>query len=249
MKIGLFISCYVNEMYPEVAMASLDLLEGYGLSVSYPLAQTCCGQPLVNNGDLKGARDAEAHFAQVFADFDYIVAPSGSCVAHIKKYASPASKSDAAYQIIAAKTFEIVEFLQDVLKVTALPKAVSFPHVVSIHQSCHGLRALNHATPSELQKPYHSRLASILALVNDIELKVPQRVDECCGFGGTFCIEEPEVSVAMGQDRVAQHQATGAAYIVGADSSCLMHMGAIARAQDVAIKPRHVVEILVGRGE
>ena len=249
MKVALFISCYVNELYPDVAMASLELLEGYGLEVEYPLAQTCCGQPLVNNGDLKGACQAEAHFADVFKGYDYIVAPSGSCVAHIKKHATQASKSDPNYVAVASKTYEIIEFLQEILKVTHLPKSVSFPHTVSIHQSCHGLRALHHATPSELQLPYHSRLASILALVDDIVVKTPERVDECCGFGGTFCMDEPAVSVAMGQDRVAQHQATGATYIVGADSSCLMHMGAIAKAQNAPVRARHIVEILTGRGE
>lgn len=248
MKIGLFVSCYVNELFPEVAMATLALLEGYGLDVHYPLAQTCCGQLLTNNGHVKGACKAERHFAEVFRDFDYVVGPSSSCVAHVRKHPTLASKHSPEYQRVASHTFEVVEFLQTILKVEALPVPVSFPHVVSIHQSCHGLRDLHHGAASELNIPYFSRLERILGLVEDVTVVMPERRDECCGFGGTFATEQAAVSVAMGQDRVAQHVATGAEFIVGADASCLMHMQAVAARQGVGIRPIHIVEILTGRG-
>ncbi len=248
MKIGLFVSCYINELYPDVAMAALELLESFGLDVDYPSEQTCCGQLLTNNGHVKGACQAERHFADVFAPYDYVVGPSSSCVAHLRKHPTAESKNDPKYQAVSAKTFEIIEFLQDVLKVKQLPAPVSFPHTVSIHQSCHGLRELGHAAPSELNIPYFSRLENILKLVDDITVKTPERRDECCGFGGTFSVTEAAVSTVMGQDRVAQHLATGAQYIVGADSSCLMHMGAVARKQGTPIKTVHIVEILTGRG-
>ncbi|WP_024303896.1 (Fe-S)-binding protein [Pseudogulbenkiania sp. MAI-1] len=248
MKVGLFIPCFVNELFPHVAMATLELLEGYGVEVAYPMEQSCCGQPLANNGDSAGACDAALRFTAVFKDFDYVVAPSGSCVAHVTHHYPWYIADNADFQRLKPRVYEIVEFLQDVLKVDRLPKPVHFPHKVSIHQSCHGLRELHHASPSELMIPYQSRLERILQLVDGIEIGLPERRDECCGFGGTFSVDEAEVSVAMGRDRVAQHEATGAEYIVGADPSCLMHMGGIIRHNGRPIRPLHVVEILTGRG-
>jgi L-lactate dehydrogenase complex protein LldE len=248
MKIGLFVSCYVNELYPDVAMATLELLEAYGLEVTYPMEQTCCGQLLANNGHSAGACQAEQRFAHVFAPFDYVVGPSSSCVAHVRKHAQPELKRNAQYQNVANKTFELIEFLQTVLKVEALPTPVSFPHVVSVHQSCHGLRDIHHGAASELNIPYFSRLERALSWVDDVTVVLPERRDECCGFGGSFAVEQPAVSVAMGQDRVAQHQATGAHFIVGADASCLMHMQAIARYNGAPIRPVHIAQILTGRG-
>ncbi|HJV05798.1 MAG TPA: (Fe-S)-binding protein [Chromobacteriaceae bacterium] len=248
MKIGLFIPCFINELYPHVAMATLELLEGYGLTVEFPLQQSCCGQPLANNGDSVGATQAARHFTEVFKSYDYVVAPSGSCVSHVTHHYDWYIADNRDHQGLKPKVYEIIEFLQDVLKVEKLPKPVYFPHKVSIHQSCHGLRELHHAAPSELMMPFHSRLADILKLVDGIEVVTPERQDECCGFGGTFCVDEPEVSTAMGEDRIAQHEATGADYIVGADSSCLMHMGGIIRHNGRTIRPLHIVELLTGRG-
>ncbi|MXR37255.1 (Fe-S)-binding protein [Craterilacuibacter sinensis] len=244
MKIGLFIPCHVNALTPHIAIATLELLEAYGLDVDYPMAQTCCGQPLFNNGDLKGAAAAAHRFSQLFAGYDYVVAPSSSCVSHTACHYPPHTPGYAALQ---PRIYEIVEFLQDVLNVSALPKPVYFPHKVSIHQSCHGLRQRNHATASELMLPYQSRLERILALVDGITLTQPQRRDECCGFGGTFCVDEADVSVAMGQDRIAGHAATGAEFIVGAEASCLMHMGGILRHQHGTLRTLHIVEILNGK--
>lgn len=246
MKIGLFIPCHVNELYPHIAIATLELLEGYGLDVDYPLSQTCCGQPLFNNGDVKGATAAASRFCDIFSGYDYVVSPSSSCISHVGAHYPPATPSYASLQ---PRIYEIVEFLQDVLKVEALPKPVYFPHKVSIHQSCHGLRTRKHATASELMLPYQSRLERILALVDGITLTQPERRDECCGFGGTYCVDEPEVSVVMGEDRVAGHAATGAEFIVGAEASCLMHMGGIIRHQHASIRTIHIVEILAGRAQ
>jgi len=248
MKVALFIPCFVNELYPHVAMATAELLQGYGVDVHYPLAQSCCGQPLSNNGDSQGACSAAQRFTGIFKDYDYVVSPSGSCTAYVKHHYPWYIADNADYQALQPRIYEIVEFLQDVLKVEKLPKPVYFPHTVSIHQSCHGLRELGHAAPSELMIPYQSRLERILQLVDGIEVKQPERRDECCGFGGTFSVDEPEVSVAMGEDRVAQHEATGAQFIVGADPSCLMHMGGIIRHRCRPIRPLHIVEILTGRG-
>jgi len=242
MKIGLFVPCHVNELAPEVAIATLELLEGYGLTVDYPLAQTCCGQPQFNNGDVAGAHRAALRFADVFAGYDYIVSPGTSCVSHIGAH-TPDTLADTR-----SRVYELVEFLQDVLKVGHLPKPVYFPHKVSLHQSCHGLRLRAHATPSERMLPWQSRLERILSLVDGVSVVHPARRDECCGFGGSFCVDEPEVSVAMGGDRVDGHAATGAEFIVGAEPSCLMHMGGVIRAQGKPIRPLHIALLLTGRG-
>jgi L-lactate dehydrogenase complex protein LldE len=246
LKVGLFVPCYVNELFPQVALATLELLEACGVAPVYPLAQSCCGQPLTNNGDAVGARAAAEHFIEVFKDFDYVVAPSASCVSQVR-HRFPWVVDDDDFRRLAPRVYEIVEFLQDVLQLERLPRAVHFPHKVSIHQSCHGLRELQHASASELMIPWHSRLERILRLVDGIELSVPARRDECCGFGGTFSVDEADVSLAMGRDCLVRHAATGAEYIVGADSSCLMHLGGIGRHQGNVIRPVHVVEILSGR--
>ena len=142
----------------------------------------------------------------------------------------------------AKKTTDVVEFLHDVLKVKELP--ARFPHVVSVHNSCHGVRELGLSSPSELNTERYSKIKDLLGLVGGITVREPERVDECCGFGGMFSVEEPEVSVRMGTDKIERHMATGAEYVTGPDSSCLMHMEGIARRLGKPIKFVHVVEIL-----
>ena len=137
---------------------------------------------------------------------------------------------------------DVVEFLHDVLQVKSLPGR--FPHKVSIHNSCHGVRELGLSSPSEKNISRFSKIRDLLQLVEGISIYEPERVDECCGFGGMFSIEEPDVSIRMGTDKIKRHMATGAEYITGPDSSCLMHMQGIAKKQNMGIKFIHVVEIL-----
>jgi L-lactate dehydrogenase complex protein LldE len=137
---------------------------------------------------------------------------------------------------------DVVEFLHDVLKVTTVPG--TFPHVVSVHNSCHGVRELGLSSPSERNIPPFNKIIDLLRLVPDITVKEPERKDECCGFGGMFSVEETDVSVRMGSDKLNRHIATGAEYITGPDSSCLMHMQGIAKRQKMPIKFIHVVQIL-----
>ena len=143
---------------------------------------------------------------------------------------------------ISGRIYEICEFLHDVIKVDKLD--ASFPHKVSIHNSCHGERLLHLSSPSELVVPRYSKLRDLLSLVKDVEIFEPKRVDECCGFGGMFSVEEEATSVCMGQDKVLDHISTGAEYITGADSSCLMHMEGLIRREKLPIKTIHIVEIL-----
>jgi len=250
MRVGLFIPCYVDQFYPQVGIATLRLLEKFGCEVVYPPGQTCCGQPMANSGFGHLTQGCNDLFIKNFSSFDYIVAPSGSCVLHIKEHLHAGADSaahvsgDAAAQI-RGKIYELVEFLTDVLKVEQLD--AEFPHKVGLHQSCHGQRGLKLAQMSELMAPPFSKPERLLKLVKGIELVELGRKDECCGFGGTFCVAEEAVSVKMGKDRVADHLHHGAEYITAADMSCLMHLEGILRRQKSPMQVRHIAEILNGR--
>ena len=241
MKIGLFIPCYVDAVYPEVGVATYKLLKHLGLDVTYPLNQTCCGQPQANAGFQKMSEPLIEKFDDMFKDFDYIVAPSASCAAFVRVNYPEIMKGKRECAT-AKKTLDVVEFLHDVLKVTSLP--AKFPHKVSVHNSCHGVRELGLSSPSERNIPQYNKIIDLLKLVEGIEIYEPERKDECCGFGGMFSVEETAVSTRMGQDKVKRHIATGAEYITGPDSSCLMHMQGIAKKQKLPIQFIHVVQIL-----
>lgn len=242
MKVGLFIPCYVNAVFPEVGVATYKLLTALGMEVDYPLEQTCCGQPMANGGFEDKAIPLANNFEKLFAKYDYIVAPSASCTAFVKvNYPRLLAKENHACQT-SGKIYDVCEFLHDILKVDKLPG--KFPHKVSIHNSCHGVRELKLSSASELNIPRYSKVKNLLSLVEGVEVFEPQKVDECCGFGGMFAIEEGSVSNCMGEDKLSNHIATGAEYITGADSSCLMHMEGIVRRQKLPIKFIHVVEIL-----
>ena len=199
MTVGLFIPCYVDQFYPQVAIATLQLLEKLGVQVEYPLRQSCCGQPMANAGFEHLTGDCNENFISNFSEFDYIVAPSGSCVLHVKDHLH-SDKHSAKAESIRTKVYELTEFLTDVLKVQTLN--ARFPHKVGLHQSCHGLRGLCLAQMSELMAAPFSKPEYLLKLVKGIDLVSLQRFDECCGFGGTFAVSEEAVSVKMGKDRV-----------------------------------------------
>lgn len=241
MKIGLFIPCYINAIYPHVGVASYRLLQSLGLDVDYPLDQTCCGQPMANGGFEGDSPGLARRMESLFEKYDYVVGPSASCVVFVKDH-YPGLLGKEKHECLSSRIYEICEFLHDIIKVDRLD--ASFPYKVSIHNSCHGVRLLDLSSPSELNIPYHSKLRDLLSLVKDIEVYEPKRVDECCGFGGMFAIEEPAVSVCMGQDKIADHISTGADYITGADSSCLMHMDGIIKREKRPIRTIHIVEIL-----
>ena len=234
MRVALFVPCYIDQFYPQVAVASLELLEKLGCEVIVPIDQTCCGQPMANSGFASSTAGCDANFSNNFAGFDYIVGPSGSCVLHLKEH-HPSEK-------IRNSVYEICEFLTDILKVSSLP--AKFPHRVGLHQSCHGQRGLRLSSMSERNEKPFSKLEDLLGLVEGVEILKPERTDECCGFGGTFCVTEEAVSVKMGQDRIKEHNANEVEYIVGADTSCLMHLEGILRRQGSKVQVKHIVEIL-----
>lgn len=240
MKVGLFIPCYIDQFYPQVAIATLKLLEKVGCEVSYPLQQTCCGQPMANSGFEHLTGGCNENFVRNFANCDYIVSPSGSCTLHIKHHLHSANEEVATG--IRSRIYELTEFLTDIVKVTTLN--ATFPYKVGLHQSCHGQRGLHISQMSELVAPPFSKPVQLLNLVKDLELIQLDRRDECCGFGGTFCVTEEAVSVKMGKDRVADHLRHGVNYITGVDVSCLMHMEGILKRANSTVRVKHIAEIL-----
>ena len=242
MKIGLFIPCYVNAIYPQVGVASYKLLKSLGVDVNYPLDQTCCGQPMANAGFEDKALSVAQLFEKQFEEYDYIVGPSASCVSFVKEYHPHIMQKEGHHCHSAGKIYDICEFIHDIVKPTSLDS--HFPHKVSIHNSCHGVRELHLSSPSEKNVPYFNKLRDLLELVKDIEVVEPKHIDECCGFGGMFAIEEEAVSTQMGLDKVKDHMSTGATYITGADSSCMMHMQGVIKREGFPIQTLHVVEIL-----
>lgn len=242
MKVALFVPCFVNALYPEVGEASYKLLTSLGLDVDYPLEQTCCGQPMGNAGYEKDAAPLAMRMEELLAGYDYVVGPSASCVAFVRETYPRLTHHDNKHECLSSRMYEICEFIHDVVKPTSLK--ARFPHKVSIHNSCHGVRLMGLSAPSELNIPYYSKLRNLLSLVEGIEIAEPERRDECCGFGGLFSIEESAVSARMGRDKVQRHIATGAEFITGADSSCLMHMGGVIEREKLPIRTKHIVEIL-----
>ena len=242
MKVGLFIPCYVDAVYPEVGLATWKLLKHLGIDVTYPENQTCCGQPMANAGFEKQAIPLAEKFEEKFKDFDYVVAPSVSCTAFVRiNY--PRLLGGGVHECqTAKKCMDVVEFLHDVVKVSR--RLGTFPHKVSLHNSCHGVRELGLSSPSEEHVTPFNKLKNLLQLVDGIDVVEPERPDECCGFGGMFSVEETAVSAQMGKDKLERHMQTGAEYITGPDCSCLMHMAGVAKKQGLNVGFKHVVEIL-----
>ncbi|SMO46900.1 (Fe-S)-binding protein [Solitalea koreensis] len=243
MKIALFVPCYVDQFYPNVGIATLQLLEKLGVEVDFPMEQTCCGQPMANTGFEKDSIPVYNHFVKTFTGYDYIVTPSGSCAYHVKKHYNIIEQTTAVKEV-RSKTIELVSFITDVLKVKELP--VTFPYKVGLHVSCHGQRGLKNATASEITPDHDGLVLSLLKNIKGIDLTVLNRNDECCGFGGSFCVSEEAVSAKMGIDRVNDHVKNGTQVLTGADMSCLMHLEGIVRREKLAMKVMHIAEILNG---
>ncbi|WP_287497467.1 (Fe-S)-binding protein [Pandoraea sp. CB10b_02] len=244
MKVALFVPCFIDALFPEVGVATLELLEKLGLSVEYPRRQTCCGQPLANNGCEADAAGAEALFVENFAGYDYVVAPSSSCVHHVRKHLRAAGESERI-AAVRANTYELTEFLHDVLDVRKFPWA-DFPHTVGLHDSCSAIRHLHAASASEIPGQPWSKARTLLEGVRGIRFAAPRRADECCGFGGTFSVSEQAVSVRMGQDKVRDHLEAGAQVIVSADMSCLMHQKGCAARNAMPMRFVHIAQVLNG---
>jgi L-lactate dehydrogenase complex protein LldE len=239
-KVALFVPCYVDQLSPGVAWATLRVLERAGCQVSYDPRQTCCGQPFLNVGAKKEAkRLAESHLLR-FAGADAVVSPSASCVATVRhRYPGLGLGRDGD-----PKTWELGEFL--VRKLGKLALGARFPYRVALLQSCHGLRELGLGTPSERGPGAFeaSPTEQLLGAVEDLRLVPLERPDECCGFGGAFSVTHPTLSGRMGRARLRACADAGAEYVTGTDVSCLLHLDGIRRREGFGPRAIHLAEIL-----
>ncbi|WP_326824592.1 (Fe-S)-binding protein [Streptosporangium sp. NBC_01639] len=231
MRVALFITCVNDTLFPGTGRAVVTLLRRLGCDVEFPQAQTCCGQMHVNTGYPEEGRRLARHFLDVFAGYDAVVAPSGSCAAMVREQYPRLVGADEAAATVP-KVHELSEFLVDVLGVTDV--GASFPHRVTYHPTCHSLRGLH----------LGDRPTRLLEQVRGLELVPLPGAEECCGFGGTFAVKNPAVSAAMCGDKVGNIMATGAEVLCAADNSCLMHIGGTLRRQRAGVRIMHLAEIL-----
>jgi L-lactate dehydrogenase complex protein LldE len=245
MQVGLFIPCYVDQFYPDVGLATVEILERHGVDIDFPRAQTCCGQPMANTGCLKETRPLARKFFRIFKDYPYVVCPSGSCVAMVRHHYHEYLEGTPGFAELTGKTFELCEFLVDVLKVEKIDG--HFPYKVGLHPSCHWLRELRMASSSEQVEPSFNRARQLLESIDGVELTELKRPDECCGFGGTFAVNEEAVSCMMGLDRIDDHETAGTEVMTAPDMSCLMHLSGLIRRHKKPIHVMHIAEILAGR--
>ena len=237
-RVALFVTCLVDLHRPSVGFAALKLLEQAGCQVDVPRLQTCCGQPAYNEGDRATARDLAAGYIESFRGYDYIVVPSGSCAGMLKHHVPHLFDDDpnlrAQADAVAAKTYELIGFLTDICKIDRLPTAWH-AGPVTYHDSCSGLRELG------IKDQPRALLAMAGVKVNEME-----DAEVCCGFGGTFCVKYPDISVRMVSDKVRNAAATGAETLVAGDLGCLLNIAGRMTREGKTMEVRHVAEILAG---
>jgi L-lactate dehydrogenase complex protein LldE len=238
-RVALFITCLTDQFFPQVGECAVEVLERLGADVSFDPAQTCCGQPAFNTGYREEAREVAARVLDLFRDAEYVVAPSGSCTTMIRVFYPELFAGDEnrlrQVERLRSRLFEFSEFLVKVLKVEDV--GASFPHRVTYHDSCHLLRELG----------IENEPRRLIRAVRGIELAEMSDYKLCCGFGGTFSVKFPEVSVAMGEDKVRAATQAGAEYIVANDSGCLMHLAGVIHRQVLPIQTMHLAELLARR--
>lgn len=229
MRIALFVTCVNDLMFPGTGRAVVSLLRRLGHEVEFPLEQTCCGQMHANTGYAEEALPLVRRFAEVFGGYDAVVAPSGSCAAMVREQYPRLVSGTAG---VAARTYELSELLVDVLGVE--DTGAVFPHRVTYHPTCHGLRMLGLG-----DKPLR-----LLRNVRGIDLVELPGAEECCGFGGTFAVKNADVSTAMLTDKCGSALATGAEVLAAADNSCLAHIGGGLSRARAGMRVMHYAEIL-----
>lgn len=238
MRVSLFITCYNDTLFPETGKAVVRVLERLGHQVDFPAAQTCCGQMHWNTGYLREAVPIIQHFVEVFRDAEAVCVPSSSCVAMIRDHYPKAAMESGDPQFVAdvesllPRVFEFSEFLAKRLGVDDV--GATFPHRVTYHASCHSLRSLQLG-----DIPYR-----LLRKVRGLTLVDLEKVEECCGFGGTFAIKNAEVSTAMLNEKMNAIAQTGATVCTAGDNSCLMHINGGLTRQDAQARCLHIAEIL-----
>jgi L-lactate dehydrogenase complex protein LldE len=238
MRVALFVTCLADALFPAVGRATVEVLERLGHRVEFPAAQTCCGQMHINTGYRRdGLRLVRRHVA-AFEGYDAVVAPSASCVGSVRhqhadlaREAGRGGLADAA-AALAARTYELSEFLVDVLGVTDVGAA--YPHRVAYHPTCHSLRLLR----------VGDRPLRLLRAVRGLDLVDLPEAGTCCGFGGTFALKNADTSTAMLADKMTSVFDSGAEVLTAGDSSCLMHIGGGLSRVDAPVRTVHLAEIL-----
>lgn len=241
MRVALAVPCYVDQFRPQAARATLTLLERLGCTVSLAFDAPCCGQPMYNAGAVAAARAAADAWASASADFAAIVMPSGSCTHHVRHHL-PSVLHDVAAAHAARSTFELCEFIAGPLGRPTI--AGRFPHRVAMHLGCHAQRGLRLGGSSELHEAPSGPMHALLRAIDGLSLVPLDRPDECCGFGGSFAIGEPDVSASMGRDKLADVARHEAEVLVSSDPSCLLHLEAVARHQRAPVRTMHIAELL-----
>jgi L-lactate dehydrogenase complex protein LldE len=248
MTVALFVPCYIDQLYPQVAIAALGVLERLGVQVAVPHGAVCCGQPAANAGFARDGAPVLRRFVDTFAAYEHVVVLSGSCAMHVRAHASEAGDHGASWAAaaqVARRTTEFCAFLHDVVGVEAVAAlGAACAQRVGLHIGCHGLRGLGLARPTEIQAPPFNKVRALLETVRGLELVQLARPDECCGFGGTFAVAEPAISTKMARDRLRDYTASRAEAIVSTDMSCLMHLGGLARREGITLPMLHVAEVL-----
>ena len=238
-NVGLFVTCLVDLFRPNVGFSAVDLLEKAGCTVSVPPAQTCCGQPAFNSGDRADSRAIAEQVVAAFENFDFIVAPSGSCAAMLKKHYPELFQGDPEWEervnAFSDKVFELVSFLTDVMFISELD--AKFGGSVTYHDSCSGLRELDISRQPR----------KLLAMVDGIELKEMKDSDVCCGFGGTFCVKYSDISNSIVEKKSSNIEAAEADLLLAGDLGCLMNMAGKLAREGKKTKARHIAEVLAGR--
>jgi L-lactate dehydrogenase complex protein LldE len=240
-RVALFVSCLVDLFRPSVGFAAIRLLEDAGCRVEVPRAQTCCGQPAYNQGDRRDACDLARRTIAALAGYDYVAVPSGSCAGmlrqHYPELFPEGAPEAAAARDLAARTFELVSFLTEVMGVIGVDAA--FPARVTYHDACAGLRELG----------IKEQPRRLLESVRGLELVELPGAEVCCGFGGTFCVKYPAISTKMVDDKAAEIVATGAEVVLAGDLGCLMNIAGRLSRLGAPVAVRHVAEVLAAATE
>jgi len=236
--VGFFVTCIVDLLRPSVGFAALHLLKAAGFHVEVPASQACCGQPAYNSGNESSAIDIARQVISVFENFDYVVVPSGSCAGMLRKHYPRLFASDFIWldraRNLASKTYELNEFLVDVARIDNLSSTVS--KTCTYHDSCSGLNELG----------IHKQPRALLTKLEGLELKEMEEADECCGFGGLFCVKYPDISTRIVERKVNNALSTGADMLIGGDLGCLMNIAGYLRRMGSSMKVFHVAEVLAG---
>ncbi len=236
MKVSLFVTCLVDQFYPQIAVSAVKILEQLGIDVHFDVRQTCCGQPAFNSGFTEEAKQVGCSLLDIYKDQEWIVTPSGSCCSMMKVFLPELLSDEPRYselaQNVSTRVWEFSDFLVSVLKVESM--GASFRARATYHDSCHLLRELG------IQEPPRKLLNSVAGL----DLQEMENSEQCCGFGGTFSVKFAEVSSEMGRKKLQAIEQTGAQYVIAADASCLMHLEGLINRQKSQLKTMHIAEVL-----